>query len=49
MIDDALRLGCDWFHTLDYKTIWRHRDHLAHFGIEFATPSEVAAQFFAPS
>ena len=49
LIDDALSFDCKWFLTLDYRSIWRFRDRLAHFGIKVVTPSEAVAIFVATS
>jgi hypothetical protein len=46
LIDDAITFGCHWFLTLDYRTIWRFRNRIAHLGLVVVTPTEAAAAFF---
>lgn len=40
LIVDALELGCNVFLTMDYKTIWAHRDAIRRIGIHVMRPSE---------
>ena len=38
---DAVERGCDIFLTMDYKTIWQHRDKVKQFGLHVMTPVEL--------
>jgi hypothetical protein len=38
---DAVELGCDIFLTMDYKTIWQHRDKVRQFGLQAMRPVEL--------
>ena len=38
---DAVELGCDVFLTMDYKTIWQHRDKVKQFGLHVMRPVEL--------
>ena len=41
LIIDALEYGCDIFLTMDYKSIWRHRDEVKRCGIQVMRPVEL--------
>ena len=41
LIIDALEYGCDIFLTMDYKTVWRHRDEVIRFRIRVMRPAEL--------
>ena len=41
LIIDALEYGCDVFLTMDYKTIWRHRDCVNRFELRVMRPVEL--------
>ena len=38
---DAVERGCDIFLTMDYKTIWQHRDKVKQFGLRVMRPVEL--------
>ena len=38
---DAVERGCDVFLTMDYKTIWQHRDKVKQFGLHVMRPVEL--------
>ena len=38
---DAVERDCDIFLTMDYKTIWQHRDKVKQFGIRVMRPVEL--------
>lgn len=38
---DAIAFGCDVFLTVDYRSIWRFRDHIRRFGISVMRPAEL--------
>ena len=38
---DAVELGCDVFLTMDYKTIWQHRDKVKQFRLHVMRPGEL--------
>ena len=38
---DAVELGCDVFLTMDYKTIWQHRDKVKQFRLHVMRPVEL--------
>jgi hypothetical protein len=38
---DAVERGCDIFLTMDYKTIWQHRDKVRQFGLQAMRPVEL--------
>ena len=38
---DAVEQGCDVFLTMDYKTIWQHRDKVKQFGLHVMRPVEL--------
>ena len=38
---DAVDRGCDVFLTMDYKTIWQHRDKVKQFGLHVMRPVEL--------
>lgn len=41
LVIDALEHGCDVFLTMDYRTIWRHRDEVDRFGLRVMRPVEL--------
>ena len=41
LIVDALERGCDIFLTMDYKSIWVHREAIEPLGLSVMTPSEL--------
>ena len=41
LIIDALEYGCDVFLTMDYRTIWRHRDCVNRFELRVMRPVEL--------
>ena len=41
LIIDAVECGCDIFLTMDYKTIWRHRNTIRRLGLEVMRPKEL--------
>lgn len=41
LIIDAREFGCDIFLTMDYKTIWRHRDEVKRLGVQAMRPVEL--------
>jgi hypothetical protein len=45
LIEHAVQCGCERFWTVDYRTIWRYRERIAHFGVAVETPSEAWAAF----
>ena len=40
LVVDALELGCNVFLTMDYKTIWEHREAVRKLGIHVMRPVE---------
>ena len=38
---DAVERGCDIFLTMDYRTIWQHRDKVKRFGLHVMRPAEL--------
>jgi hypothetical protein len=40
LVVDALEFGCNVFLTMDYKTIWTHREAIRKLGIHVMRPSE---------
>ena len=38
---DAVEWGCDVFLTMDYKTIWQHRDKVKQFRLHVMRPVEL--------
>ncbi len=41
LIIDARELGCDIFLTMDYRTIWKHRDEVKRLGVLVMRPVEL--------
>ena len=41
LVVDALELGCNVFLTMDYRTIWTHREAVRKLGIHVMRPVEV--------
>ncbi len=41
LVIDAIECGCDIFLTMDYKTIWRHRQVINRLGIKVMRPTEL--------
>ena len=41
LLIDAVERGCDVFLTMDYKTIWQHRDKVKQFRLHVMTPVEL--------
>ena len=41
LVIDAIECGCDIFLTMDYKTIWRHRDTIKRLGLKVMRPTEL--------
>lgn len=41
LIIDARECGCDFFLTMDYKTIWQHRECVAPLGVNVVRPVEL--------
>jgi hypothetical protein len=41
LIVDALEFGCDIFLTMDYRTVWRHREEVRRFGLRVMRPVEL--------
>ena len=41
LIIDAVECGCDIFLTMDYKTIWQHRNTIRRLGLEVMRPTEL--------
>ena len=41
LIIDAIEYKCDVFLTMDYKTIWCHRDKIRRFGLQVMRPVEL--------
>lgn len=40
LVVDALELGCNVFLTMDYRTIWKHREAVRRLGINVMRPVE---------
>ena len=43
LVIDAIEYGCDIFLTMDYKTIWRHRDEIKRLSLRVMRPTELLA------
>ena len=41
LVIDARECGCDFFLTMDYRTIWRHRQCVAPLGVNVVRPVEL--------
>ena len=41
LIIDALECGCDFFLTMDYKTVWNYRHEVNRFGLQVMRPVEL--------
>ena len=41
LLIDAVERGCDVFLTMDYKTIWQHRDKIKQFRLHVMRPVEL--------
>ena len=41
LVIDAVECGCDIFLTMDYKTIWRHKNTIKQLGLEVMRPTEL--------
>ena len=41
LLIDAVERGCDIFLTMDYRTIWKHRDKVRQFGLRVMRPVEL--------
>ena len=41
LVIDAREYGCDFFVTMDYKTIWHHRQCVAPLGVNIVRPVEL--------
>ena len=41
LIIDAMEIGCDIFLSMDYRTIWHHRDEVNRLGLQVMRPVEL--------